>query len=228
MTHSDLLIVIPARGGSKGIPRKNIAPLCGKPLLAYTIEAALASRISPHLYVSTDCPEISAVASAYGARVIRRPADIAHDTASTEAALLHALDATEAEGQRFSTILTLPPTSPLRAPATIQAFITRFMEISSQYDALLSLSENRGDFWIQNPDGGFRRLFPNAPRRRQERQPLYLENSALYATRVYALRETGFILGRTSTGFVISEREALDINEPIDLIIAEQLLKTPP
>lgn len=227
MRHSDLLIVIPARGGSKGIPKKNIRPLNGKPLLAYTLEAAIKADVSPHIYVSTDCPEISAITANFGGRVIRRPEAIAHDTASTEAALLHALDTVEASGDRFSAILTLPPTSPLRTSATISAFVERFYEVSDRYDALLSLSEHRGDFWVQEGEGQYRRLFPNAPRRRQERQPLYLENSAMYATRVDALRATSFILGRSSTGFLISDREALDINEPLDLLIAEQLLKNP-
>jgi len=224
MPHSDLLIIIPARGGSKGIPGKNIVPLNGKPLLAYTIEAARASEVSSFIYVSTDCPKIAAVAEKYGAGVIHRPADLANDTASTEAALLHALDELSRKGQYFSAILTLPPTSPLRKPQTISSFVKKYYEISNKFDALLSLSEHRGDFWIQEAEGSFRRLFPEAPRRRQERQPLYLENSALYITRVDALRETGFILGRSSTGYIISEREALDINEPLDLTIAEKLL----
>lgn len=219
-----ILTVIPARAGSKGIPGKNLRPLLGKPLLVWAIEAAINAGLGEHLYVSTDGADIARVATEAGARVILRPDEISHDTASTESALLHVIETMRREGKLFDLILTLPPTSPLRTAETIRQFVDHFIEQGNGYDAQLSLNEHRGDFWVKAADGTFSRLYPDAPRRRQERQPLYLENSAMYITRVDALTATSFILGRRATGFVISETEALDINEPIDLLLAEHLM----
>lgn len=220
-----MLIVIPARGGSKRIPGKNITPLLGKPLLLYTIEAAIASGISAQVVVSTESPRIAEIAQTAKARVVNRPEQLADDVTSTEAVLLHVLDTLESEGKHFSWIITLPPTSPLRTAATIRRFAGRVAAEPEQQDCLMSVNENRTDFWQQDEEGGMRRLFPEAPRRQQDRVPLYEENSAIYVTRVRALRETGSILGRKVRGMVINREEAVDINEPIDLKVAEALLK---
>lgn len=221
----DMVAIIPARGGSKGIPGKNIRPLNGRPLLSYTIEAAREADVARQIFVSTDSEEIAAVARQCGAGVILRPDDISHDTASTESALIHALTfVTEQCGWEPQHVLTLPPTSPLRTAATIKAAVALYLANLDSYDALLTLTENRGDFWRRDAAGHYSRLFPDAPRRRQEREPLFLENSAIYITRTSSLIETGFILGRKCTGFVIPDLEATDINEPIDLQWAEFLL----
>jgi CMP-N,N'-diacetyllegionaminic acid synthase len=222
----EMVAVIPARGGSKGIPGKNIRLLNGRPLLAYTIEAALEADVARHVLVSTDSDEIAAVALEYGAEVIRRPEEISHDTASTESALLHAVDfVVKTRGWSPGHILTLPPTSPLRSASTIKEAVGHYRSVMAEFDALLTLTENRGDFWRRDLQGNFSRLFPDAPRRRQEREPLFLENSAVYITRTSSLVETGSILGRKCTGFVIPDIEATDINEPIDLKWAEFLLE---
>jgi len=217
--------IIPARGGSKGIPGKNIRPLNGRPLLSYTIEAALESGVARDVFVSTDSEEIMRVAEASGAGVIRRPPEISHDTASTESALIHAVEFIGKNyDRRPEYVLTLPPTSPLRKAQTIRDFISYFILVRGEYDAMLSLTESRADYWIKT-NGNIRRLFPDAPRRRQDREPVYIENSALYITKTEALIATGSILGKNCTGFAISETEAVDINEPLDLRWAEFLLK---
>lgn len=220
----NILAVITARGGSKGIPKKNIVPLCGKPLLAYTLESVLATKLSGRVVVSTDDDEIAAVAEKYNVQVIKRPPEISGDTASSESALLHVLDVLKKEEYFPDAVLLLQPTSPLRKAETIQKFVARFETIKNEYDAMLSLHEDRTDFWVNN-GGVFGRLFPNAPRRRQAREPLYAENSALYITNVDALRKTGSVLGSKTAGFIIDEDEALDINEPQDILLAELLLK---
>lgn len=220
-----MLIVIPARGGSKRIPGKNIAPLLGKPLLAYAVEAALASGVTPHVVVSTEDARIAEVAHTSGVRVVSRPDDLASDAASTESVLMHALDLFEAEGMRFTWVVTLPPTSPLRTASTIRTFVERVRAEPDLQDCLMSVTENRCDFWQEGEDRTLRRLFPDAPRRQQDRVPLFEENSAIYVTRVSALRETGRITGRRVRGLAIDRTEAVDINEPIDLKIAEALLR---
>ncbi len=221
----DIAALIPARGGSKGIPGKNIRMLNGKPLLTYTIEAALESKTAKDIFVSTDSEDIMRVAEAAGVRVISRPPEISHDTASTEAALIHGIEVINKNyGWKPEYVLTLPPTSPLRKAETIRKFISSFIPVCNEYDAMLSLTESRGDYWIKNNED-FSRLFPEAPRRRQDRKPLYLENSAMYITKTESLIAMKSILGRKCTGFVISEIEAIDINEPLDLQWAEFILK---
>jgi CMP-N,N'-diacetyllegionaminic acid synthase len=222
-----LVAVIPARGGSKRIPNKNISPLAGKPLLAYTIEAAQASGVVDRILVSTDSNAISQLAREFGAEVLMRPTELATDASSTESVLLHALDILMKEGVQPPAVLTLPPTSPLRSAETIRAFVAAFEQLPAEIDALISLTENRGDFWLKKEEGTeqWARLFPDAPRRRQDREPLYEENSALYLTRVAALRQTQSILGKRVAGYVIDSQEAVDINEPLDLLWAAFLLE---
>lgn len=226
LSSSDIVTIIPARGGSKGIPKKNIQLLNGKPLLAYTIEAAINSGVTKDVIVSTDSKEISEVARNFGARVVNRPTEISHDTASTESALIHALEVIKKDtGCIPKYILTLPPTSPLRTAETIKKFISYYLSVADQYDAMISLTETRGDYWIKHSDGNFKRLFPNAPRRRQEREHFYLENSAIYITKTESLLKTNSVLGKNCTGFAISDIESIDINESIDLLWAEFILK---
>lgn len=221
------LIVIPARGGSKGIPEKNIYLVNGKPLLEYTLETALESNLcNTDIAVSTDSERIKAVALKYEkVVVIDRPAEISGDKASTESALLHALDYMEKKyGKEYDAVITLQATSPLRKTETLKKFVEEYENNYSGYDALLSLNEDRTDFWHEKDDGCYERLFKDAPRRRQERKPLFVENSAYYITDVKALKKTGSILGTKVNGFVISEYEAVDINEMIDIYIVEGIL----
>lgn len=220
----NIVAVVPARGGSKGIPLKNIQPLCGRPLLSFTIEAAKQAGFEGNIFVSTDSKEIAKVALAYGAKVINRPANISGDKASTEAVLLHAVESIQKEiGKDLDYILTLPPTSPLRKGRTIKNFLDYFLKINNRYDAMLSLTETKQDFWVK--EDGFRRLFADAPRRRQDRKPLYVENSAIYITKVGSLKKTHSILGQNCTGFVIDELEAVDINGPNDIKWAQFVLE---
>lgn len=225
MTNS-CLAVIPARGGSKGILKKNIQCVGDKPLLCYAIDSILDSGIDADIVVSTDSDEIAQVALGHGgAYVINRPKSISGDGAKTEDALLDALDQMKSLHEKtYEVVLTVQPTSPFRKPETVKRFWNEFIEISNEYDAMLTLNETRTDYWVEE-EGNYHRLYPDAPRRRQDRKPLYIENSCLYATTVEALRETHSVLGGNAQGFLIDQREALDINEPIDLVLANLLMK---
>lgn len=223
-----VLIVVPARGGSMRVPRKNIKPLNGVPLLAYTLVAARTADIGAPLVVSTEDEEIAEVAQIWGGTAIRRPASLASNSASTEGVLLHALDEQEKARQApFAWVMTLPPTSPFRGAAAIRRFAALTRQ-GMEVDCLMSVTENRGDFWRMDPDGRMRRLFPDAPRRQQDREPLYEENSAIYVTRVTALRRTGSILGSSVAGVPLSNLEAFDINTPHDFDVAEALIASTP
>lgn len=222
------LIVVPARGGSKGIPGKNIYPVCGRPLLEYTLDVIEKADLEDtDAAVSTDSYEIMEVAKRYpGIHIIKRPDEISGDRASTESALLHALDYMEKKlDKKYDAVVTLQATSPLREAKTLREFIETFEKNYPEYDAQLSLNEDRTDFWVRHEDGSFGRLYPDAPRRRQERKPLYVENSAYYITDSNALREGKSVLGNRVNGYVISEKEAVDINEPVDILVAEALIK---
>lgn len=217
----DWVAVIPARGGSKRIPNKNIAPLNGKPLISYTVETV--NNLRQKVIVSTDSQVIARKAETFGARVIQRPVELATDTSSTESVLIHVLDVLKNEGRIPEWIMTLPPTSPLRGSEIIKQAINMAAISDQDVDCIFTVTENRGDFWIEL-DGEFSRLFPSAPRRQQSRTPLLEENSALYLTRVSALQETGLILGKKAKALTISPLSGWDINTPLDLKIAETLL----
>ena len=218
-----LIAVIPARGGSKRIPDKNIYPLLGKPLLAYTIESALESGVAERVVVSTDSEKIAQIALRFGAEVVARPDTLSHDTASTEEALLHAVDTMSGCDSGF--VLTLQATSPLRTAETIRAFVRFYWQNCGAIDSLISLHENRGDFWTQAEDGHFQRLYPDAPRRTQDRTPLFEENSALYLNRIAILKKTSSVIGGRISGFVIDPVDAIDINTIEDMVLAEQHLR---
>lgn len=221
---NDILTVIPARGSSKRVPLKNIKELNGKPLLAYTIEAALEASLND-IVVSTDSEKIACLSKTYGVRVVIRPDEFATDKASTESVLLHALDIMEGVGNKYKWVMTLQPTSPFRSAKTIKHFINILYKKSIKQDCLMSVTENRGDFWQMCDEGLVKRLFPDAPRRQQDRIPLFEENSAIYITLVEALRRTNSVLGNSVRGIAIDPFEAFDINTDLDFQIAEALLK---
>ena len=220
-----MIIAVPARGGSKRVPRKNLQPLGGVPLLAHTLRAVAGAGLDAPVFVSTEDAEIAALATEYGVRVVDRPPDLAEDAASTESVLLHVLDAFAGEGVAPTWIMTLPPTAPFRRAETIQAFADEVRRHPEAQDCLISVTEDRGDHWLMEKGGMLRRLFPDAPRRQQDRAPLYEENSAVYVTRVKTLRATGSILGRRVRGLPIDALEAFDINTERDLQIAEAITR---
>jgi CMP-N-acetylneuraminic acid synthetase len=219
-----MIIVIPARGGSKRLPHKNIQNLQGKPLLYHTLDAIAASGLNCPVFVSTDDDHIACLASVYsGVKVIMRPEMLASDTASTESVLLHVLDVVGEDGINPKWLMTLPPTSPFRSPETIRRFAETVQREPDAQDCLMSTTENRGDFWQMKSDGTLIRLFPDAPRRQQERTPLFEENSAVYISRVTILRDTGTIIGGRIRGHVIPALEGFDINTAEDMKLANYI-----
>jgi CMP-N,N'-diacetyllegionaminic acid synthase len=218
-----VLGVIPARGGSKGIPGKNIQPLVGTPLIVHTIECARCAQLLDAFVVSTDSRAIAAVVEAAGARVVWRPGELARDESPTEDALLHAVDELiAADGSEPEYVVTLEPTAPLRRPETIDACVR--LALDRDADAVLTVVENRSSIGTME-DGIFTRLDPSEPRRRQLRRPRYVESSTVYVTRTAHLRRSRSVLAAPLYAVVVSEEEAIDINTPTDLVIAEALLR---
>jgi len=217
------LAVVPARGGSKSIPLKNIRVLDGIPLMVFTLLAARHAKHLDRCIVSTDHPNIAKVARDYGTEVIERPAALATDQAPTEWALLHVLEVLGREGYRPDYVVTLEPTSPLRTAALIDRCIEAAIE-HPDADCVMTVAETRKCYG-RLAGGRFEYLFPDQPRRRQDRQPLYEESSTVYVTRTSALEQDRSILGRTRYGVIVDDpREAIDINEPLDFLVAEAVL----
>ena len=115
-----------ARGGSKGLPRKNVLPIAGMSMIAHSIEIARNLREVGHTYVSTDCDEIASIAKSYGAEVIHRPAELASDTASEWLAWQHAINFVQKSGDPFERFLSLPPTAPMRNTEDVQRCLNAF------------------------------------------------------------------------------------------------------
>jgi CMP-N,N'-diacetyllegionaminic acid synthase len=216
--------IIPARGGSKSIPLKNIKKLNGKPLIEYTIEVAIESKILNRIIVSTDHDEIAKVCEKYSeVDVFLRPDNLSTDTARTEPVLLHVCDVLQqVEGIIPEFILTLEPTSPMRRVETVR----RCLDLISitGIDSVLAVAETR-EVYGKIKNGAYQHLIPNQPRRRQDREPIYRESSTIYGTTLKSLRETNSIIGGETIPLIVDKKEAIDINDIYDFMLAEAVLR---
>jgi len=220
----NVLGIIPARGGSKSVPLKNIRMLCGKPLLAYSIESASKARSLTRLIVSSDHAQIIEIARQFGAETVLRPPELATDEASTESVLLHVLDELrDRGGYEPEVVLTLEPTSPFRTAGLIDRCVDIFR--TTDADSVIGVVETRSCYG-KIVNGHFQYLFPGQPRRRQEREPLYRESSTLYATRTGILRTKKSVIGNNLYPLVVPEEEAIDINSLLDFEFAELSMKS--
>lgn len=218
------IAIIPARGGSKGIPRKNLQLLAGKPLVAHTIEQAQAAQPIDRVIVSTDDPEIGSVARCYGAEVVWRPAAISGDTASSEAAILHVLATLhQSEGAQPDLIVFLQCTAPLTLAADIEGTVQALL--AENADTALAVTPFHYFLWQQAENGDA--VGVNHDKRvrllRQQRTPQYRETGA-----VYVMRTAGFLqaqhrfFGKTAI-YVMPAERSLEIDEPLDLALAAWL-----
>jgi len=229
---TSILGLIPARGGSKGIPRKNLREVAGKPLLAWTIAAAKRSALVSRLIVSTDDPEIAAVARACGAEVpFLRPAALATDAATSAAVAEHALAWLAQEGKpEPEFLLQLQPTSPLRLPEDIAAAAE--MLKSSAAPAVVSVCPcGHPPHWLKRlgPGGKLLPLQPGEqPARRQDAEQAYELNGAIYLIRTAVFHVEKTYFPRGVVGYVMPRDRSLDIDTPWDLRLAELILAARP
>lgn len=220
------LAVIPVRGGSKGIPRKNLREVGGKPLVVWTIEQALAAR-DTRVVVSTEDAEIAAVAQAAGAEVLERPAELAQDTTATEPVILHVMDTLAAQGYEPDHVMLLQATSPVRRPGTIDRAIAQAQETG--VDSLVGVVPQTPFLWWTARDGhGPTADFDvdHRPRRQEltADQFRYRETGSLYVTRPWVYRERENRIGGVIGLFVMDEVEGVDIDGPLDLALAGRTL----
>ncbi|MHA6523080.1 acylneuraminate cytidylyltransferase family protein [Tessaracoccus sp. G1721] len=218
-------VIIPARGGSKGIPRKNLRPLAGKPLIAWTIEQVLAT---PGLdcYVSTEDAEIAEVSRHWGARVIERPRDLAQDTTASEPVIEHAIDVITSSVGLPDQVMFLQATSPIRRADTLARAVQQFTDTG--VDSLVGVVPEPIFIWAQDPD--VRALYPyqNRPRRQDmtPEQLRYRETGSLYLTRTEVYLEQHNRLGGRIGLFIMDPVEGVDIDAPEDFILAAHTLAT--
>jgi len=215
--------IIPARGGSKGLPKKNIKDLCGKPLICYTIETAINSNLIDKIVVSTDDEETARIASKYNEiDVCMRPYKLSTDTASTESALIHACEfLTKKKNIDVDYVLTLEPTSPFRSINIIKQAINLLLDDS--FDSVVAVTEIKSVL-ARVKNNHFSHVFPNQPRRRQDREGLYQESSTIYGTSYKKLIEKNLVIGDAPAALLINQNEAFDINDEFDFQIANFMM----
>lgn len=214
-----ILGIIPARGGSKGIPKKNIKLLGGKPLIAYTIEAALNSSLA-RVIVSTDCKEIAEISASYGADVMIRPVHLAQDDTPTLPVLQYVLSQT---GEAFDAVMTLQPTSPFRTLKHINEAMELF-DSDQSADSLVSVVDVPHAFTPQKiMTFNGRYLFGSTEvKRRQEAEKYYARNgAAIYITKTERLAE--YVFGGKILPYFMKKIDSIDIDDMEDWKIAERI-----
>ncbi|KGK98390.1 hypothetical protein LI82_11845 [Methanococcoides methylutens] len=216
-----IIAIIPARGGSKGIPRKNIKLLAGKPLISYSIQNALNSKYIEKVVVSTDDDEISYVSELYGAEVIKRPRKLAGDDITLDPVINHALNCIEnVEKKKYDFAITLQPTSPLLKAETIDTAIE--LILNEEFDTLISVKADHHLCWTKK-DGHFTPLYKER-KNRQYLDPIYRETGSFLISKRNSISEHNRI-GEKLSLFEVPSEESIDIDTYEDWMIAENSLE---
>lgn len=229
MSEKKILAIIPARGGSKRLPRKNIVPLAGKPLINWSIESAkMVSSIS-RLVISTDCEEIAKIAKEAGGDVpFLRPANLSSDTSSSVDVVKHTIEYFTALGERYDYVLILQPTSPLRTSAHIQDAIDLLNDKCA--DSVISVCEcEHSPLWANTLDDSLslENFIPKAIKntRSQDLPKYYRLNGAIYLTKVEQFQTEGIFMSGKSVAFIMDTNSSVDIDNKLDFIIAETIMQ---
>jgi CMP-N-acetylneuraminic acid synthetase len=221
-----VVAVIPARGGSKGLLRKNILPLGGKPLIAWTIEAARRAELVSRIIVSTDDPEIAAVAQHYGADVpFLRPNGFATDTATSEVVLQHAVQWIEQnERRKYEVLVYLQPTDPFRQPGIIDRVVGALLA-DPQLDSVFAARPEHKNYWTFQ-EGAYRRLGEHSHLPRQQKPPVFREDTGVaLASRMHVIRSGRRIGDRVQIIPHESRGDFVDIHSADDLWLANELIE---
>ncbi len=223
-----ILVVIPARGGSKGIPRKNIKPFAGKPLIYYTIDCARAICPDEDICVSTDDAEIISVVEHYGLKVpFVRPAELATDTAGTYEVLLHALDFYEKQGKHYDVVVLLQNTSPFRTPVQVKEALTLYRE---DVDMVVSVKECAANPYycvFEENQEGFLHICKGEGNifRRQDAPKVYEYNGAIYVMNAEVLKSTHMHIMQKRVKYVMDDLSSFDLDTMWDWKMAEMIIK---
>ena len=221
-----ILCVVPVRGGSKGVPRKNLRLVAGKPLLTWTVEQALAATPAMDVVVSTDDAEIAEVARAAGALVpFTRPAELARDETPTEPVVRHAIAAAREADAAPDAVVLLQATSPVRHPGTLTRALAQFT--ASGVDSLVGVVPQAPFIWTDGPQPEAAYDVTARPRRQDltPEQLRYRETGSVYVTRPWVYDELDNRLGGRIGLFVMDELEGIDIDTELDLDVADATLR---
>ena len=224
MMNVETVIVIPARGGSKNIPRKNLQLIKGKPLISYAIEIAHKVKLSNKVIVSTEDDEISEIGQQYGAEVIKRPHELAEDHINLLPVNQHVLKILESKNIYPKIIISLQPTAPFIEPTSIENAV-RFQQ-ETKCDSVCSISkvQHNHPYWVKkiNPTSkklsDFTNVRGDSFLQKQDLPVCYSYTGGFYIRKRNILKyHTGKGLGHDSRGYIVTEKESLDIDYPIDL-----------
>ena len=213
---------IPARGGSREIPNKNIKEFADKPLIVHSIEYSLDSKHVDEVVVSTDDSKISIIAQEAGATIVKRPPELSTDTSTTESAIEHYINTTK---HKPEIIILIQVTSPLRPKDSLDKALTHFQQ--GGYDSLLSICSTHRFFWrVKDDDTAYAEYdYINRPRRQDlsHEDMRYVENGSIYIFSCEHLEKTGNRLGGKIGYVKWSEKYSLEIDSPLDFKFAEQI-----
>ena len=219
------LAIIPARGGSKRLPRKNVLDLCGKPLIAWSIEAGLKSKYIDKLIVTSDDEDILSISKKYGASIIKRPEELSSDTATTFDALKHTIDNLE----KYDYIVLLQPTSPLRNEKHLDEAIELLEEKNA--DAIVSVCEmDHSPLWSNTlPKDGSMKSFLKEEvlnKRSQDLEKYFRLNGAIYICKMDKfLNNKGFFLKENIYAYLMNKEDSPDIDDEFDFLMTEYIMK---
>lgn len=219
-----VLAIIPARGGSKGVPRKNIRLLGGKPLIAWSIEEAKKSKYIDHLILSSEDDEIISVAKQYGCDVpFKRPTELASDDTAGIEPVIHALNQLKA----YDYVVLLQPTSPLRTVEDIDQAIEQSIKSGKSCVSVTEASQSPFWMYMLDPDLSLKYVIEqqNIPLRRQEAKSVYVLNGAVYVSSCENIIKNKSFLMNDTVGYVMSREKSIDIDDEIDFQICEIWLK---
>jgi CMP-N,N'-diacetyllegionaminic acid synthase len=223
-----ILGLIPARGGSKGVPKKNIRLVDGKPLIHYAIECGQQSKLLTMLLVDTDNDEIAAVCSSTGITVLKRPAELAQDESSVVNVTLRVIQQIEQEKTPIDILVLLQPTSPIRTGINIDEAIERLIANPSA-DAVISVVAMEDTHPARMYQLKGNELIPLHPeietKRRQDLEPVYYRNGCIYAIRVDALKKVKSFMPSNKLAYIMPSKWLANIDDERDLIITEALVK---
>jgi CMP-N-acetylneuraminic acid synthetase len=226
LTDPSIVAIVPARGGSQGLPRKNILPLDGRPLLAHTITAALDCPSLTHCFLTTDDLEIAAIGRAFGAEVIDRPVNLATDSSSSIDVALHALEAARSCGVQPTHFALLQPTSPLRTAAHIESCISACLAAGAASAVSVTAWPHPPQKALTISDGFLQPLFSHAALEapRQTLAEAWRPNGAIFFASVELFEKMRSFYIDPVLPFFMNEEESIDIDSETDLMRAERII----
>lgn len=223
----EVVAIVPARGGSKGLPRKNLRVIGGQPLVAHSLLAGRGASSVSATYLSTEDDEIAAVGEACGAIVIRRPAELASDTAQNDAVMRHALEVIRASGSNPEVAVLLQPTSPLRRPSDIDNCVALFLEKKPRTVVSVCPVDHHPGKVVTIRDG-LLEPFTNdhdMEARRQDLPEVFRQNGAIYVVGVDDFLSNGRFYARPCLGYAMDRRDSIDVDDEFDLGLADAVFQ---